>query len=332
MGADQALEWEVVTANGTLVTASPTENADLYWALSGGGGGTYGVALSLTARAYPETFIGGVSFTMAAPTGSSDDDILWDSITFFYREALPWITDAGAHVQLIIVGPVFMLSEVTIPGATEDDMRMVMQPFTDYLNNRAISFQMNVTCYPSFYEHADKYIGPLPYGAAYSAQIQGGVMISRDTVSSNKTGPELISRLRHIATTTDFYVLPYAFDGGARDPSTPPNAVHAGWRDLHSYIVVSHQWNYTAPFTFMDALERKLTEEIMPPLQELASGAYLSEADFRNPKWKEEFYGANWERLSAIKQRWDPSNLLYAATAVGSDKWEPDAEGRLCRV
>lgn len=33
LGADQTLSFEVVTASGELVTASKTENTDLYWAL-----------------------------------------------------------------------------------------------------------------------------------------------------------------------------------------------------------------------------------------------------------------------------------------------------------
>jgi FAD/FMN-containing dehydrogenase len=332
MGADQALEWEVVTADGSLVTATPTKNSDLYWALSGGGGGTYAVALSLTARAYPEEIIGGVSFALASPSGTADDDTFWNAITFFYQQALPGIVDAGAHAQLIIAGPIFMLSEVTIPGATQDDMRAVMKPFTDYLDAQKFPFQMNVTSYPNFYEHADHYIGPFPYGAVYSAQIQGGVFLGREMSLSNSTGPELIRRLRHIATTTNFYVLPYAFNGAHKDPSTPPNSVHAGWRNMLSYVVVSQQWKYNVPFSVMDEQERLLTEEVMPPLQELGSGAYMSEADFKNPKWKEEFYGENWDELSKIKEKWDPQGLFYATTAVGSEKWEADAEGRLCRV
>jgi FAD/FMN-containing dehydrogenase len=332
MGADQALEWEVVTADGSLVTATPTKNSDLYWALSGGGGGTYAVALSLTARAYPEEIIGGVSFALASPSGTADDDTFWNAITFFYQQALPGIVDAGAHAQLIIAGPIFMLSEVTIPGATQDDMRAVMKPFTDYLDAQKFPFQMNVTSYPNFYEHADHYIGPFPYGAVYSAQIQGGVFLGREMSLSNSTGPELIRRLRHIATTTNFYVLPYAFSGAHKDPSTPPNSVHAGWRNMLSYVVVSQQWKYNVPFSVMDEQERLLTEELMPPLQELGSGAYMSEADFKNPKWKEEFYGENWDELSKIKEKWDPQGLFYATTAVGSEKWEADAEGRLCTV
>lgn len=47
LAADQVLECEVVTADGKILTVSPSNNADLFWALSGGGGGTFGVVLSV---------------------------------------------------------------------------------------------------------------------------------------------------------------------------------------------------------------------------------------------------------------------------------------------
>jgi FAD/FMN-containing dehydrogenase len=332
MGADQALEWQVVTTDGDVVTATPREHSDLYWALSGGGGGTYGVVLSLTARAHPDSIIGGLTFAFASPSGSPDDDVLWDAVSFFHRHVLPSIVDAGAHVQWAVAGPVFVIGETSIPGATENDMRSVMKAFTDYLTNREIPYQMNVTSFPNFYEHADHYIGPFPHGTYYSAQLQGGVMISRDVALSNSTGPELMTRLRHISTTTNFTVISYAFNGSIKDPSTPPNAVHPSWRNMLSYFVFSQQWNYNVPFAVMDKQERQLTEDIMPPIQELASGAYMNEADFRNPRWKEEFYGSNWDRLSEIKTKYDPQGILYATTAVGSEKWITDDQGRLCRV
>lgn len=52
LGADQVLEWEVVTANGDHIVATPSNNADMYWALSGGGPGTFGVVISMTVRAH----------------------------------------------------------------------------------------------------------------------------------------------------------------------------------------------------------------------------------------------------------------------------------------
>ncbi|KAG6361364.1 hypothetical protein INS49_009591 [Diaporthe citri] len=66
MGTDQVLEWEVVTARGEHLIATPEQNTDLYWALGGGGGGTYGVVLSMTTRLHKDgPFTGGsLGFTL----------------------------------------------------------------------------------------------------------------------------------------------------------------------------------------------------------------------------------------------------------------------------
>jgi FAD/FMN-containing dehydrogenase len=53
MAADQVLAYEVVTADGRFVTASNKVNTDLFWALRGGGGSTYGIVTSVIAKAYP---------------------------------------------------------------------------------------------------------------------------------------------------------------------------------------------------------------------------------------------------------------------------------------
>ena len=50
------------------------------------------------------------------------------------------------------------------------------------------------------------------------------------------------------------------------------------------------------------------------------------------PNWQETFYGANYKRLRSIKAKYDPHDIFYATTAVGSDDWEIEGPGRLCRV
>jgi FAD/FMN-containing dehydrogenase len=45
-GVDNVLQFTIVLANGSLVTANSYQHPDLFWALRGGGGGTYGVVTS----------------------------------------------------------------------------------------------------------------------------------------------------------------------------------------------------------------------------------------------------------------------------------------------
>ncbi|KAF5499641.1 Bifunctional solanapyrone synthase [Colletotrichum fructicola] len=52
---DNVLEYEIVLANGTITTACPTTNPDLYWALRGGGGNNFGIVTAFKLRAVPET-------------------------------------------------------------------------------------------------------------------------------------------------------------------------------------------------------------------------------------------------------------------------------------
>ena len=64
LAADRILSMRVVLGNGQVVTASPTENKDLYWALRGGGAGSFGVVTEFTLHLYksPENAMFRITF------------------------------------------------------------------------------------------------------------------------------------------------------------------------------------------------------------------------------------------------------------------------------
>ena len=95
---DNLLEADVVLADGRIVTASPSRNADLFWGLRGGGG-NFGIVTSFLFRAHP------VKQVFAGP-------IFWDQqharvVMRKYRDFLPRAPEElGAFVGLKTVLPV----------------------------------------------------------------------------------------------------------------------------------------------------------------------------------------------------------------------------------
>ena len=66
LSADNVLEWDVVTASGQRVTATPSQNTDLYWALSGGGTGVFAIIISVVVKAFPDGIISSAAITFNA--------------------------------------------------------------------------------------------------------------------------------------------------------------------------------------------------------------------------------------------------------------------------
>ena len=91
LGADQTLSWEVITANGKLVTASREETYDLYWAMSGGGPGTSGIAVSLTAKIHQANTVDGASFQFSS-SNTASLDTYYAGVEAFYAY-LPSLID-----------------------------------------------------------------------------------------------------------------------------------------------------------------------------------------------------------------------------------------------
>jgi hypothetical protein len=64
----------------------------------------------------------------------------------------------------------------------------------------------------------------------------------------------------------------------------------------------------------------------------MANASQLEQADPFQPDWQTHFWGTNYDRLVAIRKRWDPNGVFYAVSTPGTESWEQIEYGtRLCK-
>jgi len=86
--AGSLLEAEIVTADGQVRVANACRDPDLFWAIKGGGGGTFGVVTKLVLKTYelPEAF-GSAELTVKAASDEAFRRLIWQFLVF-YRDRL----------------------------------------------------------------------------------------------------------------------------------------------------------------------------------------------------------------------------------------------------
>lgn len=167
MAADQTLEWEVVTGTGEYLIANREINTDLYWALSGGGGGTYATVLSLTSKAHPDTPTSGANLTFTSEGVSQD--AYYETITIWHS-SLAEAVDAGTMSVWFFTNESFILSPMTGPDVTVDQLRALLKPLMDKLDELNIKYTSYFGQFDSYLEHFNAMFAPIQVGT-YQACI-----------------------------------------------------------------------------------------------------------------------------------------------------------------
>ncbi|KAF2679744.1 FAD-binding domain-containing protein [Lentithecium fluviatile CBS 122367] len=327
LAADNVLEFDVITPKGRYRTASRTENQDLYWALAGGGGGTYGVVVSATIKVHPDAPVAGASFNLALPE-DSDPDLLYSAIDVWHAE-LPRLVDAGLQVVYWFGDGFLQVASMTAYNMTMNQMMKTLRPVNTAFQKISLRFSPSITSSPSYLEHYEKYSGPLPEGNIQAGtSLFGGRLIPRSVIAT----PEFAAAVKKIAKSDVMFI------GAAMDVSKfgkdNVNSVLPAWRSSIVQASLVLPWDNEAPWEDILARQRKITEEVQPIIEAVTpgSGAYMNEANFQQPDWKETFYGENYERLLEIKNKFDPDESFRVTAGVGSDVWEVRNDGRMCRV
>ncbi|KAI5922009.1 hypothetical protein F4810DRAFT_712045 [Camillea tinctor] len=348
LGADQALSLGVVTADGRFVTADPFTNQDLFWALRGGGGSTYGIITSVVMKAHPPTNVTSSSLGLAISSTPGagvvpDEETFWQGVAAYYRFSVKILDAGGYGFSYIRPGENATYRFTTssqFPGLTSEEVLQFLQPLYEELQGYGINVA-SPAAFSRLYGSPRGGTGDRPGNTRYRSRL-----LPRE----NWEDDDLFNRtMLAIRTAVEAgYENDFYFHGTLTSPTEEvagwpgrDSAVNPAWRAnvMHSMLMDTQPSSLTA----REAQDRDdLMQGYMDLLRGVSPGAgsYMNEGDPGEPNWQQAFFGSNYARLLDIKQRWDPWGLFWAPTTVGSEGWAvrpvdgyPNSQnGRLCRV
>ncbi|KAF2741212.1 FAD binding domain-containing protein [Polyplosphaeria fusca] len=338
-GADQVLSYDVVTAAGDFVVANSTSNADLFWALRGGGGSTFGVVTAVTVKAHPEmpTTASRFSFT----SEKIGNETFWAAVRAYVDYFIP-NADAGTYAYFVLIPNVlsgiftFNMSPFFAPNKTLEETNALLEPWFTRLNNLGIEFDPNVTHFDTFYD-AWRSSFPLEVVQKVNATT-GSRMFPRENFQSEEKREELFQNLRKSSENNRVQVH---FNIKAVDPDDADNAVNPAWRKNILFAQQAVRWPVNATAEEILKIREEFQATDMQRWRDISPGAggYLAEADRLEPNFGQSFWGSKYPRLLELKAKWDPLDVFFATTSVGSERWKvesvdslPNENGKLCRV
>ncbi|KAL7760906.1 hypothetical protein ACKLNR_007441 [Fusarium oxysporum f. sp. zingiberi] len=338
-GADNILEAEIITPTGKVLIANQCQNQDLYWAIRGGGGGTFGVITKLTVKAYPapKVVIGG--YDIRAKNHTSEEKfykVIADAHALF-----PAIQDAGVHGYYTVTGPP-EADALTFSGSfmgfdiSNKTYDNALEPFRKMLEASNGTMNWTLTKIPvSTWQGLLKVLPDIgTVSAGYD--IRASRLISRQTVTEKTE--EFAAVYKKIGPTKEAPSngLPNLSISGTLTISPKPvnNSLHPSWRNAAVHLITGQSWTDSTNDTEVRNIIHDVTYRKLTLLRELdlAQGAYLNEANSIEPDWQWSFWGPNYARLRDIKERYDPEGLLWCPQCVGSEDWVQRQDGRLCRA
>jgi FAD/FMN-containing dehydrogenase len=85
--------------------------------------------------------------------------------------------------------------------------------------------------------------------------------------------------------------------------------------------IPGHEPDVAAGRRHAEAIDKAMSEvrKLVP-----SAASYINESNFFDEGWRESFWGPNYARLLAVKDKYDPDGLFFGHHCVGSERWSAD--------
>jgi hypothetical protein len=296
LSIDNLLEADVVLASGERVRASADENADLFWALRGGGG-NFGVVTSFLFRLHEVgTVIGGPTFWPAE---------LGAEVLSAYREFLPAAPrELNGFFAFHVVPPAPPFPEAI-------HLRNVCGVVWCYVGDEAGAAKAMAPLLEKLPEPLLHGVGPMPHSALQSAfdglYPPGDQWYWRaDFVEKiPDEAVDIHARFGAALPTMKSTMHMYPIDGAVHDVGSADTAW--GYRDAMWGSVFAGVDPDPANVDLVSRWSIDYFEALHPYS---AGGAYVNMMMDEGQDRVRAAYGGNYERLARIKATYDPHNLF----------------------
>ncbi len=291
LSCDNVASVDVVTADGRLLTASGAENQDLYWGVRGGGG-NFGVITSFEYRLHPvgPTVLAGM---VVYPFDKARE------VLGFYNEFSRQIPDEVNTIGIIFTAPDGqpVVRIMACYNGPIEEAESALGPLRKFGPPLADGLEL------MSYEYLQTKLldEEAPPGRQHYVKAQMGDVITEGAIEA------IISRFQKV--TSPLSSIMFQQLGNASNRVSVDATAFGHRRAVHEWIAMA---------TWLDPLESEVhvrwareTAQAMEPFT--SSGSYVNqlgpEAEEGMDRIKSS-YGPNYERLVAVKNKYDPTNLF----------------------
>jgi FAD/FMN-containing dehydrogenase len=286
---DNLTSVELVTADGDVLQVNAETDPELLWGLRGGGG-NFGIAASLEFEAHPlDTVLGGlVAYPQseALPAFAAYQEVTADAPDELASYFLLVHAPDGSGNKIIAM-PVCHSGELAAGEALVQPLRTVGTPALDAIGPMPYPV-MNTLIDGGFPKGARNY-WKSAFFKELSEEVIGLLLDAYQRVPSAMTGI-VIEQFHGAITRVD------------------PTATAYPHREPGYNMVLAGEWLDPSDDEANIAWVRSTFDALRP---HTADAVYVNYLAVDEPDRIRAAYGPNWDRLVALKRRWDPDNVFH---------------------